>query len=326
MKGTSHASASALAADTPTSSAPISPGPTVHATASMRASSTLPRRSARAITGLSTSRCARDAISGTTPPKSRADRPASTPRSTPRRSHRSRVRRPSRRNWSRSRAPASTRRSSVVTHGRSHENILVRIDVEAGRVVLTLDVVAPHDDRILDVVVVPGAHAGGPRNRMPRRTSRCVPVARDAHLERPRDAPRSTASSASPSISSRAIPWRRDPGATATFVTCPSSRRTTARHTRRPDLSRPAPVVGRRAIRYRRVPERTWAISLSNTPCDHGRGIADCFDGHDAVAEVTPTHRRDREIADRPRRTIGVTAEQPFDDAHIRSARVDQLI
>ena len=34
--GTSHASASALAADTPTSSAPISPGPIVHATASMR--------------------------------------------------------------------------------------------------------------------------------------------------------------------------------------------------------------------------------------------------------------------------------------------------
>ena len=56
MNGTSHASASDLAADTPTSSAPISPGPTVAATASMRCDSTPASTMARAITGLSRSR------------------------------------------------------------------------------------------------------------------------------------------------------------------------------------------------------------------------------------------------------------------------------
>jgi hypothetical protein len=55
--GTSHAIANALAADTPTRSAPISPGPIVHATASMRSSSTPASTIVRAITGLSTSAC-----------------------------------------------------------------------------------------------------------------------------------------------------------------------------------------------------------------------------------------------------------------------------
>jgi hypothetical protein len=68
--GTSHASANALAADTPISSAPIKPGPYVQATASIRWSSTPASTIARAITGLSDSRWARLAISGTTPPKS----------------------------------------------------------------------------------------------------------------------------------------------------------------------------------------------------------------------------------------------------------------
>ena len=66
--GTSHVSANAFAADTPTSSAPTKPGPTVHATASIRSGSTPASTIALATTGLSRSRWARLAISGTTPP------------------------------------------------------------------------------------------------------------------------------------------------------------------------------------------------------------------------------------------------------------------
>ena len=68
--GTSHANASAFAAETPTSSAPIRPGPIVQATASILDSSMPASTIARATTGLSASRWARLAISGTTPPKS----------------------------------------------------------------------------------------------------------------------------------------------------------------------------------------------------------------------------------------------------------------
>ena len=65
----SRAHASAFAADRPTSSAPISPGPWVTATVST--SSRLAPASARAssTTGITSSRWWRDAISGTTPPK-----------------------------------------------------------------------------------------------------------------------------------------------------------------------------------------------------------------------------------------------------------------
>ncbi len=68
MNGTRHVSARALPADTPTSRAPASPGPTVAATASIRASSMPASTTARATTGMSRSMWARLAISGTTPP------------------------------------------------------------------------------------------------------------------------------------------------------------------------------------------------------------------------------------------------------------------
>ncbi|SKT98580.1 Uncharacterised protein [Mycobacteroides abscessus subsp. abscessus] len=56
-----------MAADTPTRSAPASPGPMVAATTSGRC--TPARSSARRAVTPSASRCAREAISGTTPPK-----------------------------------------------------------------------------------------------------------------------------------------------------------------------------------------------------------------------------------------------------------------
>src|SRR3954454_23409767 len=67
--GLSRASAYALAAATPTSSAPVSPGPEVTATASTSPAVTPASASARCTVGTIASRCARDAISGTTPPK-----------------------------------------------------------------------------------------------------------------------------------------------------------------------------------------------------------------------------------------------------------------
>src|SRR3954454_4488242 len=68
-KGTSHTSANAFAALTPTSSAPTRPGPTVAPTASTWSSLMPASTSARATTGVSSSTWARLAISGTTPPK-----------------------------------------------------------------------------------------------------------------------------------------------------------------------------------------------------------------------------------------------------------------
>ena len=68
MNGTPQVIASAFAAETPTNNAPTRPGPIVHATASMRPGSTPASTIARATTGLSRSRWARPAISGTTPP------------------------------------------------------------------------------------------------------------------------------------------------------------------------------------------------------------------------------------------------------------------
>src|SRR5437763_6475421 len=62
-------SATALAALTPTSSEPARPGPQQAATASMSDSSSPASTSAWAMTGLTSSRWARLAISGTTPPK-----------------------------------------------------------------------------------------------------------------------------------------------------------------------------------------------------------------------------------------------------------------
>src|SRR5690606_25719055 len=67
-KGTPRASASALAAASPTRSDPTSPGPFVTAIPSMSASVTPAWRSASSMTGSISSRCRRDATSGTTPP------------------------------------------------------------------------------------------------------------------------------------------------------------------------------------------------------------------------------------------------------------------
>jgi len=66
--GLPRASAYALAAHTPTSSAPVSPGPAVTAIASTSASLTPAVASARSTAGTMASRCARLATSGTTPP------------------------------------------------------------------------------------------------------------------------------------------------------------------------------------------------------------------------------------------------------------------
>ena len=62
------AHAIAFAADTPTSSAPTSPGPCVTATRSTSASDVPASSSASRTTGVTSSRCRLDAISGTTPP------------------------------------------------------------------------------------------------------------------------------------------------------------------------------------------------------------------------------------------------------------------
>ena len=66
--GRCQAKASDLAAATPTSSAPTRPGPMAAATASMRSGPTPAVRSASSTMGSTSSRCARLAISGTTPP------------------------------------------------------------------------------------------------------------------------------------------------------------------------------------------------------------------------------------------------------------------
>ncbi len=66
--GSRRAHASAFAAATPTSSAPISPGPAVTPTASTSSSVAPAPASASSITGATSSRCRRDATSGTTPP------------------------------------------------------------------------------------------------------------------------------------------------------------------------------------------------------------------------------------------------------------------
>ena len=58
-----------MAADTPTRSEPTRPGPYVAATASISSSAMPACTMASAITGFSISTWARDAISGTTPPK-----------------------------------------------------------------------------------------------------------------------------------------------------------------------------------------------------------------------------------------------------------------
>src|SRR5579862_5079085 len=62
------ASAIAFAALTPTSNAPARPGPCTAATASISPSVVPASSSASPMTSLTSSRCARDAISGTTPP------------------------------------------------------------------------------------------------------------------------------------------------------------------------------------------------------------------------------------------------------------------
>src|SRR3954447_1174322 len=66
--GLSSASAYALAAATPTSRAPVSPGPEVTAIASTSSTVMPDSASARCTVGTIASRCAREAISGTTPP------------------------------------------------------------------------------------------------------------------------------------------------------------------------------------------------------------------------------------------------------------------
>src|SRR5262249_56171433 len=63
------AHASAFAAERPTRSAPTRPGPCVTATASASPSSAPAWPSASRRTGITSSRCRRDATSGTTPPK-----------------------------------------------------------------------------------------------------------------------------------------------------------------------------------------------------------------------------------------------------------------
>src|SRR3954471_11716750 len=67
--GLPSASAYALAAATPTSNAPVSPGPEVTATASTSSIVAPASVRARCTVGTMASRCAREAISGTTPPK-----------------------------------------------------------------------------------------------------------------------------------------------------------------------------------------------------------------------------------------------------------------
>src|SRR5919108_4993161 len=69
-KGASRTAAMALASATPTSSEPMSPGPSVHATASMSQKVTSARSRASRTTGVRASTWARAAISGTIPPYS----------------------------------------------------------------------------------------------------------------------------------------------------------------------------------------------------------------------------------------------------------------
>ena len=68
MSGTPSASAADLAKFTPTSSAPMSPGAQVTATASMSPRVRPVTASARSASWEMTSTCEREAISGTTPP------------------------------------------------------------------------------------------------------------------------------------------------------------------------------------------------------------------------------------------------------------------
>ena len=86
--GLPSAKAYALAAATPTSSAPARPGPAVTATASIWPGRTPAVARARSKVGIIASRCARLATSGTTPPKracsSTLDATASASRSWPR--------------------------------------------------------------------------------------------------------------------------------------------------------------------------------------------------------------------------------------------------
>src|SRR4051812_46617931 len=67
--GLSSASAYAFAGATPTSGARVGPGPEVTATASTSSTVAPASASARCTVGTMASRCAREAISGTTPPK-----------------------------------------------------------------------------------------------------------------------------------------------------------------------------------------------------------------------------------------------------------------
>ena len=180
--GLSHASASAFAADTPTSNAPTRPGPTVHATASMRDSSTPPSTIARATTGLSASRCARDAISGTIPPKSacRSIWVETTLETTslPPITNAAAV-------SSQLVSIPSTRVDSSTATSPGPVTVLPAIR-RGGPRTQALDVMAPHHDGILHVVVVALTDARRDEPEVPVQLLRTG--ARHPHLERPRHA------------------------------------------------------------------------------------------------------------------------------------------
>src|SRR5437764_1242833 len=175
-------SATALAALTPTRSEPARPGPEQAATASRSVSSTPASTIAWAMTGLTSSRWARLAISGTTPPK-RAWRSPWLATTDDRRF-----------------VPSSTTPTAVSSHdvsiprmftGRSSQRLLLHLGrardagldgVEQLGVVVPGDVLRPHDEGVLlglGVVVLP--HADGPEPEAPVEVlGRLVP---QAHLE-----------------------------------------------------------------------------------------------------------------------------------------------
>ena len=154
--GTPRAHARALAAEMPTSSAPTSPGPCVTAIRSISSSGVSAASSASRTTGETSSRCLRDATSGTTPPK-RACRSAcdeTTDDST----------RPSS-----ARRPRRSRRTT--SRSRGSRGLLGRRRL------------APHDHGVLAIVrVVPAAETAGLEAEALVEPDRAR--VRDAHLER----------------------------------------------------------------------------------------------------------------------------------------------
>ena len=201
------------------------PGPTVQATASMRRSSTPASTMARAITGLSSSRWARLAISGTTPPYgtwrsicelTTLDTTSLPPITSAAAVSSQLVSMPS----TSVSGPASPRRAGrarrcVVGHAASSRGQALGV---GGR----LDVVAPHDDGVLGALVVLRPDPGG--REAERAVQRLGAGAAGPHLERPRQAPARRWRRRRARRADRvAMPPRRWSGWTAMFVTWASS-------------------------------------------------------------------------------------------------------